>query len=39
MWSMDVARTAVRHGAREVIIMYRKGMEDIPASHHEVECA
>lgn len=37
--AMDVARTAVRHGAREVIIMYRKGMEDIPASHHEVECA
>ena len=37
--AIDVARTAVRHGAREVIIMYRKGMEDIPASHHEVECA
>jgi len=37
--AMDVARTAVRHGARDVIIMYRKGMEDIPASHHEVECA
>lgn len=37
--AMDVARTAVRHSAREVIIMYRKGMEDIPASHHEVECA
>ena len=37
--AMDVARTAVRHGAREVIIMYRKGMEDIPASKHEVECA
>lgn len=37
--AMDVARTAVRHGVREVIIMYRKGMEDIPASHHEVECA
>jgi len=37
--AMDVARTAVRHGAREVIIMYRKGMENIPASHHEVECA
>lgn len=37
--AMDVARTAVRHGAHEVIIMYRKGMDDIPASHHEVECA
>lgn len=37
--AMDVARTAVRHGSREVIIMYRKGMDDIPASKHEVECA
>lgn len=37
--AMDVARTAVRHGAREVVIMYRKGMDDIPASKHEVECA
>ncbi|WP_263832919.1 NAD(P)-dependent oxidoreductase [Sulfurospirillum oryzae] len=37
--AMDVARTAVRHGAHEVIIMYRKGMDDIPASKHEVECA
>jgi len=37
--AMDVARTAVRHGAHEVIIMYRKGMDAIPASHHEVECA
>lgn len=37
--AMDVARTAVRNGSRDVIIMYRKGMENIPASHHEVECA
>ncbi len=37
--AMDVARTAVRYGVREVIIMYRKGMENIPASKHEVECA
>lgn len=37
--AMDVARTAVRNGAREVVIMYRKGMDDIPASHHEVDCA
>lgn len=37
--AMDVARTAVRNGVREVIIMYRKGMENIPASKHEVECA
>jgi glutamate synthase (NADPH/NADH) small chain len=37
--AMDVARTAVRHGSREVIIMYRKGFEQMPAEHHEVECA
>lgn len=37
--AMDVARTAVRNGVREVVIMYRKGMENIPASKHEVECA
>ena len=37
--AMDVARTAVRHGVNEVIIMYRKGMGAIPASSHEVECA
>jgi len=37
--AMDVARTAVRHGAKEVIIMYRRGEENIPAERHEVECA
>jgi glutamate synthase (NADPH/NADH) small chain len=37
--AMDVARTAVRNGAKEVIIMYRKGAENIPAEKHEVECA
>ncbi len=37
--AMDVARTAVRNGAKEVIIMYRKGEENIPAEKHEVECA
>jgi len=37
--AMDVARTAVRHHAREVTILYRKGMDDMPASKHEVECA
>lgn len=37
--AMDVARTAVRNRAKEVIILYRKGMDDIPASKHEVECA
>lgn len=37
--AMDVARTAVRHRAKEVIVMYRKGEENIPAEHHEVACA
>lgn len=37
--AMDVARTAVRQHAKEVIIMYRRGLEDVPASKHEVECA
>ena len=37
--AMDVARTAARQGAKEVIVMYRKGEENIPAERHEVECA
>lgn len=37
--AMDVARTAVRNGAKEAIVMYRKGEENIPAEKHEVECA
>lgn len=37
--AMDVARTALRKGTREVYIMYRKGMEDIPASKYELEYA
>jgi glutamate synthase (NADPH/NADH) small chain len=37
--AMDVARTAVRHSSREVTIMYRKGMDDMPAEKHEVNCA
>ena len=37
--AMDVARTAIRNHAKEVIILYRRGMDDIPASKHEVECA
>ena len=28
---MDVARTAIRNGAREVQVMYRKGEENMPA--------
>ncbi|QZY56168.1 NAD(P)-dependent oxidoreductase [Crassaminicella profunda] len=37
--AMDVARTALRKGSQEVYIMYRKGMEDIPAGKHELEYA
>jgi glutamate synthase (NADPH/NADH) small chain len=37
--AMDAARTAVRNGAKEVIVMYRKGEEDMPAEKHEIECA
>lgn len=37
--AIDVARTAIRHGVKEVIIMYRKGEENIPAEKHEVSCA
>lgn len=36
--AMDVARTAVYNGVKEVRIMYRKGEEDMPASKHEVHC-
>jgi glutamate synthase (NADPH/NADH) small chain len=35
--AMDVARTAVRNGVREVFIMYRSGPEHITAEKHEVE--
>lgn len=34
--AIDVARTAIRRGAKEVVILYRKGKEDMPASPHEV---
>ncbi|MDR2099242.1 MAG: NAD(P)-dependent oxidoreductase [Campylobacteraceae bacterium] len=37
--AMDVARTAVRHGVREVVVMYRKGEENMSAEKHEIECA
>ncbi len=36
--AMDVARTAIRKGAKEVRVMYRKGEEDMPASKHEIHC-
>lgn len=37
--AMDVARTAIRHGVKEVYIMYRKSMEEMPARKIEVEYA
>ncbi len=37
--AMDVARTAVRRGAKEVSIMYRRAEEDMPASQHEIKYA
>ncbi|MTI65219.1 MAG: NAD(P)-dependent oxidoreductase [Firmicutes bacterium] len=37
--AMDVARTALRKGAKEVYIMYRKGREDMSAMNHEIEYA
>ncbi|MFV0480665.1 MAG: NAD(P)-dependent oxidoreductase [Campylobacteraceae bacterium] len=37
--AMDTARTAVRNGAKEVTVVYRKGLEDMPAEKHEIECA
>jgi NADH-quinone oxidoreductase subunit F len=37
--AIDVARTARRMGAREVIIIYRRSREDMPAGHEEIEKA
>lgn len=37
--AMDVARTAIRKGAKEVYVMYRKGEIDAPADRVEVEYA
>ncbi|MCF0148021.1 MAG: NAD(P)-dependent oxidoreductase [Clostridium sp.] len=37
--AMDAARTAKRNGAKEVYILYRKGMENIPATKAELEGA
>ncbi|WP_226800028.1 NAD(P)-dependent oxidoreductase [Arcobacter suis] len=34
--AMDVARTAIRNGANDVSIMYRKGEEDMPAEKIEI---
>ena len=37
--AMDVARTAIRNGAEEVRIMYRRGKKDMPADYHEIQSA
>ncbi|WP_026478747.1 NAD(P)-dependent oxidoreductase [Alkaliphilus transvaalensis] len=37
--AMDVARTALRKGVKEVYIMYRKGFEEMSARKDEVEYA
>lgn len=37
--AMDVARTAIRNGAKEVQIMYRKDEENMPAEKIEIEHA
>lgn len=37
--AMDVARTAIRKGVKQVSIMYRKGMEDMTASQYELDYA
>lgn len=35
--AMDSARTAKRHGADDVTIIYRQGFEDMTATKHEIE--
>lgn len=37
--AMDAARTALRLGAKDVYIVYRRSREEIPARHEEVENA
>lgn len=37
--AMDVARTVLRQGAKEVSIVYRRGLEDMPARPYEVSYA
>ncbi len=37
--AMDAARTAVRLGAQEVIVVYRRSEREMPASRDEVEAA
>jgi len=37
--AMDVARTAIRLGAKQVIVAYRRSKEEMPASMHEILAA
>ncbi|WP_419174644.1 NAD(P)-dependent oxidoreductase [Desulfosediminicola sp.] len=37
--AMDVARTALRNGVDEVVVLYRKGENNISATRHEYESA
>ena len=37
--AMDVARTALRHGSRNVSIVYRKDLESMPANEHDRQYA
>lgn len=37
--AMDAARSAMRLGAEEVYVVYRRSMEELPARHEEVEHA
>ena len=37
--AMDAARSAKRLGAEKVYIVYRRGMEELPARHEEIEHA
>lgn len=37
--AMDAARTALRLGAKDVYIVYRRSMQELPARHEEVEHA
>lgn len=37
--AMDAARSAMRLGAEEVFVVYRRGMEELPARNEEIEHA
>lgn len=37
--AFDVARSAIRLGAKKVILSYRRGLEEMPAEHEEIQDA